>query len=629
MRLETVKLWNFRKFGSGSDELNLTKPDLVVCFTKGLNVLIGENDSGKTAIIDAIKLTLDTHSSEWVKLVHEDFHEDTNRLRIECKFANLIDSEAKNFIEWLGMDGEGEDAKPHLKVILDASRKDGRIFLFDRRAGADDEGSQLNAEARDYLRTTYLKPLRDAKSELIPRRNSRLSQILSGHNAFKGKDKDHVLKKLSWCWDCLFKKYFDGKHAPESCKVGPCPYEGRFFSDPESKNEGEDIQNGLQSMVDEFFGHSEQKASFGVSDKELRNILEQFKLSLNDDKLGLGSHNLLFMAAELLNLKREDWTGARMALIEELEAHLHPQAQMRVIEYLEEFANGTEGKDVQVVLTTHSPNLASKVKLDNLIICHDKQVFPLRKGLTELEPDDYVFLEKFIDVTKANLFFAKGIILVEGWSEEILLPALAKSMGINLTDKGVSIVNVANTAFLKYAKIFRRKDGQEMNIPVAIITDVDVREYEKNALADSDGNTRKDDRGKVIYEYNPRGGGEVTGECDARIVLLKKEYKAGNTQVFIAPRWTLEYSLYKSSSLSTQFEEITKVIHPQIDKNCSFEQGLAAKLINGGLKKTEIAYRLAKSVEDDCQSKTPTISIDKENDALNYIVRAIQHACGK
>ena len=44
------------------------------------------------------------------------------------------------------------------------------------------------------------------------------------------------------------------------------------------------------------------------------------------------------MAAELLNLKRENWTGTRMVLIEELEAHLHPQAQLRVIEFLQKEA---------------------------------------------------------------------------------------------------------------------------------------------------------------------------------------------------------------------------------------------------------------------------------------------------
>ena len=77
MYLDRVAIKRFRLF----KVLDLT-------LNRGLNVLVGENDSGKTAIIDAIKLALDTHSSEWVRLSHEDFHEDASRLRIECKFTN-------------------------------------------------------------------------------------------------------------------------------------------------------------------------------------------------------------------------------------------------------------------------------------------------------------------------------------------------------------------------------------------------------------------------------------------------------------------------------------------------------------------------------------------------------------
>lgn len=70
MYLSELKLWNFRKFGGGdilTDKNEIRKPDLEVQFQNGLNVLIGENDSGKTAIIDAIKLVLKTHSTEWIR----------------------------------------------------------------------------------------------------------------------------------------------------------------------------------------------------------------------------------------------------------------------------------------------------------------------------------------------------------------------------------------------------------------------------------------------------------------------------------------------------------------------------------------------------------------------------------
>ena len=138
-----------------------------------------------------------------------------------------------------------------------------------------------------------------------------------------------------------------------------------------------------------------------------------------------------YIATELLLLKRTNYYGLKLSLIEEVEAHLHPQAQLRLIEYLQ---NEIAGKSkVQLIMTTHSPNLASKVKLDNLIICKGEKVFPMRSDFTELEKGDYLFLERFLDVTKANLFFAQSVILVEGDAENILIPVIADILGRPLT----------------------------------------------------------------------------------------------------------------------------------------------------------------------------------------------------
>ena len=105
MLLSCLKLWDFRRFGAEGD-IDLKKPHLVVHLRKGLNVLIGDNDSGKSAIIDAIRLTLGTHSSEWTRIVDDDFFCDSTRLRIELFFTGLIDDEAKHFIEWPTVSGE-------------------------------------------------------------------------------------------------------------------------------------------------------------------------------------------------------------------------------------------------------------------------------------------------------------------------------------------------------------------------------------------------------------------------------------------------------------------------------------------------------------------------------------------
>jgi putative ATP-dependent endonuclease of OLD family len=592
-----MKLWNFRKFGTDGDFQPDSPPNLDLNFTKGLNVIIGENDSGKSAIIDAIKLVLKTHSYEYIKVEHSDFSYRSNRFRIEIRFENLSPDEAKNFTEWLGWTGNGENAEPYLKVILDVKRKSDRILPSDIKAGVDEDGYQLTAEAREYLKATYLKPLRDAENDLIAKKNSRLSQILIGDAAFKGKEKDHELVEIFNEFNENLKKYFKGEL--------------------NENKEGKAIKDKIDGYIQQFYSKNHE-TEFETAKGEIKSILEKLTLTLKDEpNPGLGTLNRLCMAAELLHLGKENWSGIRLGLIEELEAHLHPQAQMQVIETLQRLDT------IQLILTTHSPNLASKVKLKNLIICNKGNAFPMGSDYTKLEPGDYKFLEKFLDTTKANLFFAKGVILVEGWAEEILIPSIAKNIGINLTEKGVSIVNVGNLAFTKYAKIFIRKEEPEMKIPVAVITDSDAREYFKQKTVEGDSIIKRDSQ-------------TIKTETEHKIADITAKSEK-NVQYFIAPNWTLEYSLLKSSSgLCNIFKGTVKSIHSGTDWESDFEKSLAEKLINKTLKKTEIAYQIAHSVDLDLKKvekgrrETPLIiiKIDDESDSINYLVKAIQYAAG-
>ena len=143
-----------------------------------------------------------------------------------------------------------------------------------------------------------------------------------------------------------------------------------------------------------------------------KSVLEKLNLSLDEDNplQGLGYNNLLFMATELLLLRQED--DFSLLLIEEPEAHLHPQLQMKLLKFIKEEFSDDASPKLQSILTTHSPNLASKAQLESLIIMANGKAFSLRKDETQLDNDDYVFLEKFLDVTKSNLFFAKSILMV-------------------------------------------------------------------------------------------------------------------------------------------------------------------------------------------------------------------------
>lgn len=611
MYLSNIKLWNFRKFGNNLP-FDLEKPNLNLNFTKGLNVLIGENDSGKSAIIDAIKLALKTHSYEYLKIDWDDFFTDSKRLRIELIFENLLDNEAKNFTEWLGWTGAGEDVKPFLRLIYDVTRNidDYYVYPSEIRAGVDESGYQLTAEAREYLKTTYLKPLRDVKSELIPRKNSRLTQILQGHDAFKGRDENHLLVGLFKEFNKQVENYFHGKDKDDKPLVG-------------ENLRGKELKDEIDKFIKAFYSH-DKESNFGVLGNNLKSILEKLELSIKDEiNPGLGTLNRLFMASELLHLQKKNWNGLRLGLIEELEAHLHPQAQMQIVEALQKEEN------LQLILTTHSPNLGSKVKLENLILCTNNFAYPLGSDYTQLEADDYSFLERFLDATKANLFFAKGVIFVEGWAEEILIPAIAnklKSQGVikkSLTEAGVSIVNIGNTAFLRYSRIFLRKDDdtQTLDTPISIITDVDVRDYTKKAKIDANGANVKKANGKADYDYIKRENATVVAESIAKKYKIFTAWEKQNVKVFVAPNWTLEYSLYNSASLNSKFCDVFKEVHSTIDLALA-EMELGKKLINKGLYKTEIAYKMAQAIEND-----NLIVLNENDEPIKYLIDAIKYVC--
>ena len=569
MYLSELRLWNFRKYGN-KDHLyhikNETEPDLIIKFNEKLNVLIGENDSGKTAIIDAIKHVLNTKSLEYFRLEEKDFYEyvdeKNNRarseeLRIECKFRISDPKEAGSFLEWVGFDGE---RNYELVVWLTATRKDQNIYTR-IRSGQDDEGAQLDGEAKENLNVTYLKPLRDALSELTPGYRSRLADILGGHAIFRSAKDDqgnkikHTLEKKAEEANKPIREYFDiSKHETD-------------------KNDDDHLGGVLTKQIKELlvelsFKNSAKEPAIELTDEELSEILKSLKLVNDNNKSGLGSLNKLYMAAEFLLLNQSQGRDLKLALIEELEAHLHPQAQLKIIDTLQKNSlfNG------QLILTTHSTTLASKVPLDNLILCNDNDVFPMFNGLTKLDKSDYEFLERFLDSTKANLFFAKGIIMVEGDAENLLIPTIAELIDRPLYDYGVSIVNVGSTAFRRFARIFHREDGKELQIPVSCITDLDIAQRIEN-----DG---------IVPLIRKLGGKKYIPKAEEEKNKKEDGIKTNMVKVFVSPLWTLEFDILNSSNRTREYL-FSSILEAQLIKNRNSYTGLSSKDNDAKLKKAE------------------------------------------
>lgn len=603
MYLSRLRLWNFRKYSTdGEGPIESDNPGLTVIFKDGLNVLIGENDSGKSTIIDAIKHVLLTQSHEYLRFDEKDFYSNgegrADKLKIECTFKGFEDKEASSFLEWIGFE---DDGNYKLQVWLTAKRKDNRI-ITDVRAGLDDEGSQLDGNARDLLRVTYLKPLRDAEAELTPGYKSRFAQILRGDELFiKGKNdegeiEEHVLEKYVNKANDWIKRYFEESELDEHDDLDI----------PEGTQGAKRIKDTITDFLEIF--HEDGKSvnpSIEIAGSDLLDILKKLSLNLEENKSGLGSLNLLFIAAELVLLQSKEERGLKLALIEELEAHLHPQAQLRLIDYLQE-----EQDNRQFIVTTHSTTLGSKIDLKNLIICQDDEVYPMGSDFTDLDENDYGFLQRFLDATKANLFFAKGVIIVEGDAENLLIPAIAELIDRPLHKYGVSIVNVGSKALLRYAKIFIRKDQKSMDINVSVLTDLDIQH-------------KLNDENSVI----PKEEINFDEEKDRIRDKLKNTFNTDDekVKVFNSPKWTLEFDIaegkmFKYLNIATH---IAQLINSRSYSDGEFKS-LSLSDIKSQLRKATqnfedwksineersfIAYKLFEKFQNNSVSKAVTAQI--------------------
>jgi len=624
VHLKKVRIWNFRGIGTKGKDL----PGLEIDFNPELNVLIGSNDSGKTTIVDAIRYCLGTQTYDYIRLDIEDFYQDPNtkrrsrELKIECIFGDFTPEEAGQFLEWIDIKKVNDKTEIELKVWLSAEVKNNNDIITTIRAGIDEEGQYFSGDAKNLLRVTYLKPLRDAENELTPGRRSRLYQILKSHPIFKKEDinKEHPLEKYFSKAEQSVLEFFNKDNLEKN-------------KDLEIKGDekgGKEIKDKFQQQTKEFLEETDSRTpEFKIANTELNSILKKLELILEENKSGLGTLNLLYMASELIHLQRENYLGLRLALIEELEAHLHPQAQLRVLKNLI-YKNRY---NAQYILTTHSTILGSSIPLKYIKLCFNDHIFSLDPTNTALSEDDYQFLERFLDATKANLFFAKGVIIVEGDAENILIPTLAEIIDRPLHKYGVSIVNVGGKALLRYANIFKQKDGSTIPIKVAVVTDLD---FKRNKNDKSVGKNNDN----IYNEQDIK---------DSRSRLERKfNTEDGNIRAFISPLKTLEFDIacgnlweemYKAIQVAKkiknskrdwlsnkEFNKLVKKIKNIEEKDRYKRAEKIYKPLKNYASKPITAQWFAKILKEEGKDSLSKIKRDyEENRGIKYLIEAIEH----
>ncbi|QOJ31430.1 MAG: AAA family ATPase [Gammaproteobacteria bacterium] len=575
MYLAQLNIGNFRKLAQ-----------VELKFQPGLNVLVGANNVGKTAVIDALRALLAGHDEPYPRLDIDDVHhpragQPAGDIVFQYIFRDLDLDEEADFLGAL-KPGSGGKLEAHITIRYTDADKTGRMRA--KRWCGDHEDVGLTAEMMENLRGVYLPPLRDASQSLKPNRTSQLSRLFQLLADDVGRDGINVaLQKL----DEELKK-----HQPVVTTQDA-------------------IKNRHSSMLGPLLA---QALDLGLSGSDFQRLASRLSLlvdSFEIEQNGLGFNNLIFMAVVLSELAKNPEASYRGLIIEEPEAHLHPQLQAVLLGYLETIKTAEGEKPVQLFVTSHSPNFASIANLDTLTCLVDMEgkieaFFP---RTIEFPAGKREKLERYLDVTRAELFFARRVIFVEGAAELMLVSVLAEKCGHKLREHGISLISVEGLNFDSFLPLFGEK---ALRIPVAAITDADPVDDP------GDGNEPQ-----ALY---PAPGDTITVSSNTAKMKTREDTFV---KVFHGLK-TLEYDLALHADNRAAMLKALKELHPRIGEivessvEAATDDAAKARALFSGMferkqnnvQKGRFGQALAQVLSDGAPCQVP-----------DYIKNAVAHAC--
>ncbi|BCT68774.1 AAA family ATPase [Nitrosospira sp. NRS527] len=506
MYLESLTVEGFRR---------LKKLELRFC--EGLNVLIGPNNAGKSAVVDALRVLLSTGDEGALRVTDYDIHvsagEKSTQITFKYVFRGLDETEEADFLAALKPVNKMSAAleyEAHLSVRYSVADAGGRLRV--KRWCGDHEENAITSEMLEELRAVYLPPLRDPAQGLRPSRSSQLSRLV---------------QRLS----------------DETSRKDVVDALTKFDDELKAKKPIADTQSAIIKRHTDMLGVVlSQQLAVGLSPSDFAKVAARLALVVADlevEQNGLGFNNLIYMAVVLSELSLSKEASYRALIIEEPEAHLHPQLQAVLLQYLRAVETpGLGEKAVQIFVTSHSPNFAALADIDS-IGC----VYHATAGVDAFFPRDVEFdkrkkekLQRYLNVTRAEIFFARRIIFVEGAAELFIVEALAQKLDIDLRKHSVSVISADGLNFDAFLPLFGEK---ALKIPVAVITDSDPPGVYP----------------KVGEHPEPSSAAKSIAACTSEYI-----------KPFFASK-TLEYDLALTSKNRTTMLAALKELHPGIAKD--------------------------------------------------------------
>lgn len=636
MYISKILIRNFRNFKNKEIEFN-----------DGINVIIGHNNAGKTNLIKALSLVIDTQNPK--RLEVDDFNKNLTltelkanppKISIELNIKKGKEEEPDDLVtisNWLTKldsnyealltyefflpEKKQEDYIKEMALVADDDPKAIdkawkvlkhnfiRFYVYKIWGGEPINQATADNESLQKFDFQFLNAIRDVERDMLTGRNTLLREVFDFFM-------DYEIK-------------IDGAKTPEQ-KHQEIKDRKIFFSE---KADGliQELSNRIEEGKKEILSYAKNTgASFNkatpnfegsVSENEMYSVLKliveyETGIKIPATHNGLGYNNLIFMSLLLAKMQVNadvEYLDSNAKVfttlaIEEPEAHLHPAMQYKFLKFLN--ANKKEKKVRQIFVTTHSTHITSAVSLDEIICLHNengetlvgypKKVFLNADGTENIKSKKYV--QRFLDATKSDMLFAKKVLFVEGIAEQLLLSIFANYLEKSLEDNHVAIINVGGRYFNHFLNLFDSHNENTIPKKVVCLTDRDPESKEK-----PNGKFKKcypfeynHDTAKFDYQTNPNADLYQEG-THPNIVFYSQPIGTGKTFEYeiLANNPTLELLLTDSLSNVTEIKDLMKLYNTA---------GKTAQDLLDRLSKSEENQRIINSII----ANTSFLDVDKK-----------------
>lgn len=439
MRIKKIKISNFKCF----------KEKFELVLNDNLNIIVGNNEAGKSTIIDAINLAL----SGWFK----------GRYISNELTQYLFNKESVD--EYLNSLENGNPLPlPNISIELFFSENSPPIFRGNRNSEISDSyGLSFKIEFDEKFLDEYTLLVKEnsihslpieyyhfywesfARDEKItPRIIPIKSAVIDSSNNRQQNGSDVYIGQI-------VKNFLDTKDIVDISQSH------RKMKDVFIQQEA--VKN-INTKIQENSHITNRKVELSV-ELSTKNAWENSLVTYIDNIpfhfLGQGEQSIIKTKLALSHKKAIE---ANILLIEEPENHL---SHSKLNTLINDLKNG--GQDKQIIINTHSSFVANKLGLDSLILLNNLKTIKL----TDLKKETFEYFKKLSGYDTLRLILCEKAILVEGDSDELIVQKAYMNKYENdlPIDNGIDVISVG-TSFLRFLEI-----AEKINKPTIVITDTD------------------------------------------------------------------------------------------------------------------------------------------------------------